>query len=47
MEWEFYVENVGRLAKVFTCTSRVSLNEHRDGLVVDVRDKAALAVAKA
>lgn len=47
VEWEFYVDEDGRLEKVLTCTSHVSLNEERDGLLVDVRDKAALAVGRA
>jgi hypothetical protein len=45
--WEFYLEDAGRLAKVLTCTSRVSLNEQRDGLLIEVRDTFALAVGQA
>jgi hypothetical protein len=47
VEWEFYVEEAGHLAKVLTCASRVSLNDQRDGLLVDVRDAIALATGRA
>lgn len=36
-----------RLAKVLTCTSRVLLNEQRDGFLIALRNKIALAVGKA
>lgn len=47
VEWEFYVEEAGHLAKVLTCASRVSLNDQRDGLLVDVRGTVALATGSA
>lgn len=47
VEWEFYVEEAGHLAKVLTCASRVSLNDQRDGLLVDVRGTVALATGRA
>jgi hypothetical protein len=46
VQWEFYLEDAARLAKVLICKSRVSLNERRDGFVVEVRDSVALPVAK-
>jgi hypothetical protein len=47
VEWEFYVDDAAHLAKVLTCTSRISLNEQRDGFLVEVVDTVALASAKA
>lgn len=47
VEWEFYLEDAGHLTKVLSCTSRVSLNEQRDGFSIVVRDTVALAVGQA
>lgn len=45
--WEFHVEVAGHLAKVLTCSSHVSLDEHRGGFLIDVRDRVAFADGEA
>lgn len=47
LEWELYVENDGHLTKAMTFTARVALNEGRDGFVVAISERVALATGSA
>jgi pimeloyl-ACP methyl ester carboxylesterase len=47
IECELYVEDQGHLTRAMTFTARVALNEARDGFVVTVRDRVALAAGLA
>ena len=43
VECELFVEDRGHLTRAMTFTARVALNEARDGFVLTVRDRVALA----